>query len=289
VLKTVGILDKDAQSVPPEVETRLELRIGGVNHFTWMTKFNYDGQDYLPRWREHIAKRAEEERESASKETRDNVHGVHNNAKSKARFNACYRLELFNAYGVSPECIGHTKEYVPYYQEVGSAPVDPEPIKLFDAENRAREMAARWKETEDYAYGRKPLDEFIKSGRGDHATDIIESMWGGLGKSFYINSANRGAVSNMAHDAFLELRCHLDMHGPVPQPFGEMPRGILGLQQQVLDTHELTARAGATCDRDVLLQAMLTDPIVNNVTDAKAIIEESLERQRDALPDGWYK
>jgi alpha-galactosidase len=285
-LKAVGILDQDAKAVPSEVETRMDLRIGGVNHFTWMTKFAYDGQDYLPRWREHIAQQAQKEREVANRESDTSVH---NNAHSKARYNACYRLQLMNIFGVSPECIGHTKEYVPYYQGLGASPVDPEPIRLFDAEERAKAMAARWKETEDYAHGRKPLDEFIKSGRGDHATDIIESMWGGRGKSFYINSANRGAVTNMAPDAFLELRCHLDMHGPIPQPFGEMPRGILGLQQQVLDTHELTAKAAATCDRETLLQAMLVDPIVNNVTDAKAIIAETLERQRDALPDGWYR
>jgi alpha-galactosidase len=38
----------------------------------------------------------------------------------------------------------------------------------------------------------------------DHATDIIESMVGGLGKTFYVNVPNEGAVTNMNDDAFLE-------------------------------------------------------------------------------------
>jgi alpha-galactosidase/6-phospho-beta-glucosidase family protein len=113
-------------------------------------------------------------------------------------------------------------------------------------------------------------------------------MWRNLGKPFFINSANRGAVTNMPDDAFLELRCDLDMNGPRPQPFGEMPRGLLGMQMQVLDTHELTAEAAVTFDRKTLLRAMLTDPIVNNIADAKMIMTELLEAEKDALPAEWF-
>ena len=122
----------------------------------------------------------------------------------------------------------------------------------------------------------------------DHATDIIENMWGNLGKPFYINTANNGAVTNMAPDAFLELRCDVDINGPRPQSLGPMPRGLLGLQQQVLDTHELTAEAAVACDRDILLRAMLTDPIINNCGDAEDIVDELLAQQRDILPSAWY-
>jgi alpha-galactosidase len=149
-------------------------------------------------------------------------------------------------------------------------------------------MDDRWSETEDYASGRKPISEFIADGKSDHATDIIESMWGGLGKPFYINTANCGAVTNMADDSFLELRCDVDMHGPRPQLVGDMPRGLLGMQQLVLDTHELTARAAVECDRDLLLRALCTDPIVNNIGDAKHIMDDLLMAERDALPEKWF-
>ena len=114
-------------------------------------------------------------------------------------------------------------------------------------------------------------------------------MWGGLGKKFYINSANRGAVANLPDDAFLELRCELDMQGPRPLPAGEMPRGLLGLTHQVLDTHELTVEAAVSCDRKLLLRALATDPIVNNLGDARNIMNELLEAERDHLPAGWSR
>ena len=72
-------------------------------------------------------------------------------AHSKQRFNATYQLQLFDLYGAYPTAIGHTKEYVPFFQGHGAAPVKPEPITLFDAELRTDEMAKAWQKTSGYA------------------------------------------------------------------------------------------------------------------------------------------
>jgi len=274
--KTLGILPPDAQTVPPDVQSRLDLAIAGVNHCTFLLRFRYDGQDLLPRLRQIIAERAAAER-AAPRE------------HSKARYNDVYAQQLFDLYGAYPTAIGHTKEYVPFFQGYGVAPVDPEPLRLFDAAQRAREMAAAWEITEQYADGRLTIDQFLQAVPDDHATDIIESMWGGLGKAFFINTTNRGAVPNLADDAFLELRCHVDMHGPAPLPVGPFPRGLLALQQQILDTHELTAEAAVTGDRALLRRALLTDPLGHNIADVDACIAELLAAERDALPDYWYQ
>lgn len=289
VLKAVGVLGEAAADVPSEVRNDLDLRIVGVNHFTWMIQFTYRGQNYLPEWRERLVRLAASEQATNGDVSTGGVRSRDVNAGAKARYNASYALQLMDIFGAYPDRISHTKEYMPYFQGYGEARNRPEPIAVFDAEERTRKMERHMIETEDYAFGRKPIAAFLESGRSDHATDIIESMWGGLGKRFYVNTQNRGAVANMADDAYLELRCDLDMDGPRPIPVGEMPRGLLGLEQQVLDTHELTAAAAATCDTHLLLRAMLVDPIINNIEDARAIVAEALERQRDALPDNWYR
>lgn len=66
-------------------------------------------------------------------------------------------------------------------------------------------------------------------------------------------------------------------------------RPVIGMTQLILDTHELTAQAAATYDRDVLLRALCTDPIVNNLEDAKAVMADLLEAQRDVLRPQWYR
>jgi alpha-galactosidase len=59
------------------------------------------------------------------------------------------------------------------------------------------------------------------------------------------------------------------------------------MQEIVLDTHELTAEAVAKGDMALLRRAMLTDPLVNSIADADAIIRELIEMERDVLPARW--
>ena len=215
--KLAGIVPKDSGEVTPDVLARLDLCVTGVNHCTWMLRFNHSGKDMLPRVRSDLLRQARQEQEQP---------GEH----SKARFNAAYAVKLFDLYGAFPTAVSHTKEYVPFFQGYGAAPIEPEAIALFDADARARSMAEDWQITEQYASGRRSVSRFLKQFRPDHASDIIEQMWGNLGQPYFINTPNRGAVTNLADDALLELRCDIDMHGPRPQPAGEMPRGLLALR-----------------------------------------------------------
>lgn len=274
--KEAGIVPKDATTLSPDVLNRLDLKIGGVNHCTWMVRFNYAGKSMLPRLRRRLQEAVKAEKSDPGE-------------KAKPRYNAHYTRELLDLYGVWPTAISHTKEYVPFFQGYGVKPVRPDPLQCFDAEIRRKEMDAAWVVTREYASGKRSVKHFLANVEADHATDIIESMWGGLGKCFYINTFNRGAVTNMPDDAFIELRSDVDMQGPRPQPFGEMPRGVLALQHQVLDTHELTAAAAVTADRRLLRRAMLTDPICNNIPDADACIADLFEAERDALPATWFR
>jgi len=276
-LRQIGILPEGEKTVPAEMDAKFDLRIAGVNHCTWVLRCFYDGKDYMPVLRDFVAREAKREYESRP------------TSKAKPRLNMNYALELMDLYGAFPTAVSHTKEYVPFYQGYGVTPCSPEPIICFDGYNRAEEMAEAWAETAKIADGTTPIGTFLESGRSDHATDIIESMWGNLGKRFYINSANRGAVGNLPDDAFLELLSDLDMKGPRPLPACDMPRGLLGLTQQVLDTHELTAEAAVGCDRAVLLRALATDPIINNLSDARHIMAELLEAEKDHLDPRWFR
>jgi alpha-galactosidase/6-phospho-beta-glucosidase family protein len=286
ILKNIGLLPDDANSIPADMLAKLDARTPGVNHFTWMCHLEYDGKNMMPAYREYLVKRVEEEKQRADAALND---GIDDNAASKSKHNAEYELRLFDIFGAYPNRIGHTKEYVPYFQGYGNAPSTPPPVTIFDPKLRQEKMDEMYQGSVDYATGKTPIQEFIKNGRSDHATDIIESMWGGLGKQFYINTPNCGAVSNMPDNAYLELKCDVSMNGLRPSPMGDLPLAIRGLTQQILDTHELTAKAAAEFDRDALLQAIAIDPIMNNINDAEAIIAETFERQKDGLDPRWYE
>ncbi len=262
--------------LPDEIARKFSIKIGGVNHFTWIMGCDYDGKDMMPTLRKAVNARAAEENRRAQTD-------------SKARYNDAYTKQLFDIFGIYPDCMAHTKEYVPYYQGYGVKPVKPEKLHPFDGPHRQKIMDEAMAQTRQFASGKLTKAKFMKAVNEDHASDIMESMWGGLRKQFFINTANGDAIPNLPADAFLELRCDLDMQGPRPQPVGPMPRGVLGMTHLILDVHEMTAEAAMTGDKALLRRAMMTDPLCNNIPDADACIKDLLAAEKDILPKYWYK
>lgn len=252
------------------------LQITGPNHFTWLVKAEYKGKDVAE-------KIAETLKEYAATET----NGLDTGAK--AMFNDSITYQLYKAYGYIPACTGHSKEYVRFWQGRGTHESPLGKLKLWETGDRYEWHWSMWNEVSEYTHGVRPISDFMKNTKPDHATDIIEAMWGDLDKAFYINTENGDAVTNMPEDAFLEMLCNVKMEEVKPKPIGNVPVGLRGLWQQVLDTHELSAGAAVECDRDILFQAFNTDPLAMSLEDNKAIMEKLLEEEKDMLPDKWFK
>jgi alpha-galactosidase len=269
-----GIIN-DKSEYSEEIDRKFDIRIAGVNHFTWLLKAEYEGKDVLPIIAESLKRSAETET-------------VGGDTGAKALYNDAISYQLYDIFGYVPTCTAHTKEYVPYWQGLGKLEDTIPPLSIWETEDRYKRHDEMWQQIDRFLSGETPISEYMDTFGPDHATDIIENMVGGLGKPFYINTINQGAVTNMNDDSFLELLCEVTMDGVKPLPVGEMPRGIRGMQELVLDTHELTAEAVVEGDRKKLRRAMLTDPLVNSIADADQIIEELLELEKDIIPEHWY-
>ena len=269
-----GIIGEN-EALTGEADKRFDLRIAGVNHFTWLLKAEWGGKDVMPMIAESVRRQAATETDGGD-------------TGAKAKFNNKIGYALYEAFGHVPACVSHTKEYLRYWQGLGKTADEIPPLSIWETEDRYRRHEAMWRQLEDFASGKTPIGEYMSVFGPDHATDIIENMVANLGKPFYINTPNRGAVTNMRDDAFLELLCDVDMLGPKPRPVGEMPRGLRAMQELVLETHELTAEAIAKHDKTLLRRALLTDPLTNSLADTDALIGELLEREREVLPAYWY-
>ena len=269
-----GII-KAASDWNAALDADFDLRIAGVNHFTWLLKARYQGRDVAPQIAESLRK--------------DSAYtGMDGDKSAKALHNDAIAWQLYEIFGYVPACVSHTKEYLRFYQGHGISPEAIPPLSIWETEARYDRHAAMWRQVDDFISGAIPISSYMRRFGPDHATDIIETMVGGLRQPFYINTANRGAVSNMADEAFLELLCDVDADGPRPRPVGAMPRGLRALNELVLDTHELTAEAIVKADYRLLRRALLTDPLSNSIADADAILRELLAAERAALPAHWY-
>ena len=253
-----------------------DFRIAGPNHFTWLVRAEYKGKDVT-------GKIAAELKRNAAKET----DGLDTGAK--AAYNQYITYELYKAFGYIPTCTGHTKEYVRFWQGRGvhGSPIGA--LKLWETADRYERHWDMWNQIADFNHGVRPMSEFMKITKPDHATDIIETMWAGLKKPFFINTPNGDAVPNMPSDSFLEMLCDLSMDKVSPRKVGPAPVGLRGLWQQVLDSHELTAMAAVKCDRALLERAFNTDPLTVSLEDNRAIIDELLVMEKDFLPAKWFR
>jgi len=270
-----GII-QDQSEFNEEIDRRFDFRVAGVNHFTWLLKAEYDGKDVM-------APIAEALRRSAGTENNGGDRGA------KALYNDAITYELYNIFGCIPTCTAHTKEYVRYWQGLGKTEDAIPPLSIWETEDRYKRHEEMWQQVDDFISGKYPIADYMKSFGPDHATDIIENMVGNLNKRFFINTLNNGAVTNMNNDSFLELLSEVSMDGIKPLHMGEMPRGIRGMQELVLDTHELTAEAVVERSYTKLRRAMMTDPLVNSIHDADLIIKELLEQERQMIPGYWYE
>jgi alpha-galactosidase/6-phospho-beta-glucosidase family protein len=270
-------LAPSADKITDALRSRVLIRSGGVNHFNWLVEMSCAGHDLLPAVRDSFRAAADEERRSKGDPRR-----------AKGFLSAQMASQLADALGYPPMCIGHTKEYVPYFQGHDVAARGALKLRMWNVKDRRQWMKDCWADMRKLASGRRTMEDYLAKTTPDHASDIIEAMWAGLPKRFYVNTLNNGAVTNMTDDAYLELPSVLDMNRVSPLPFGPMPRPLTGFLQRVLDEHELAVEAAVTCDRSVLRKAFLASMVAVSIPGVEACMAEMLRREREYLPKAWF-
>ncbi len=268
-------LAKSPGEISDAMRSRVLIRSAGVNHFNWLVEMRYEGRDVTPAILEQLKCDSQEMHVAASEDSK------------KALANRI-AYQLATAVGYAPMCVWHTQEYLPFFQGHDVSTQEALTLGQWRVDVRNRWMNECWEDMQGLADGTRSISDFLRDTKKDHASDIIESMWAGLHKTFYINTPNNGAVSNMPDDAYLELRSVVSMNAVQPLPFGEMPRPLLGYLHRVLDEHELAVEAATNFSRKTLRQAFLASMVAVSIPDVELCMNELLEAERDYLPAQWF-
>ena len=251
-------LAKSADKITDALRSRVSIYCTGVNHFSWLIEMTHKGKELGGK--------------------------VIESFKGNAMF-----YQLAKAMGYAPMCFWHTQEYLPFFMGHDVDRKKGLKLKKWLVKNRWTWMRECWSDMRKIASGRRGIEDFLEKTTPDHASDIIEAMWAGLNKTFYINTENNGAVPNMPDDAFLELLSAVDMNRISPLPSVEIPPPLLGYVQRVLDEHELAVEAGVTFDRQTLRQAFLASMTAVSIPDIDNCIDEMLRRERQYLDKKWAR
>jgi alpha-galactosidase len=98
-----------------------------------------------------------------------------------------------------------------------------------------------------------------------------------------VNLPNAGLIDNLPEFIVVEVPATVDKEGVHGTPLGRLPAGFGGLLCNQVAVHDLTAEAVLTGSREIALQALLVDPIVDSVRAAEGALNSILELQKPHL------
>jgi alpha-galactosidase len=261
--------------------SNLSIKAGGLNHFSVLLEAYYrdSGKDAYPDIRKNAAAYFERlpeqsyENLGATKEMLDEARGT--DSFIPGRKKAWAERELFKVllekFGYLPITTdSHLGEYVQWAHSV----VDHKGILDFYnfykrwcleqvPENRIRGTLEIefWREI--------PMIEGIVS--DSHHEELA------------VNLPNEGLIDNLPADMVVEVPGVVDGQGVHGVKLGVLPKGFWGLLNNQVSVNDLTVEAVLTGSREVALQALLVDPVVDSVEAAERTLETMLEYQKKYL------
>jgi alpha-galactosidase len=254
-------------------EAAVQARLGGINHFTWITGLRIGGQDAFPRFREMAARILAGELLVDTDETRS--YADHFKVKSR----------LFQVYGALPAAGDrHVAEFFPYFLSDGADRGAAYGIWRTSVDERYEWRAQAKATIEGLLSGRIDLRPHLKQDSGEAANKIIRALLGGEPYSGPLNLPNSGQIGNLPRDAVVETFGIVDASGASPIPFGRLPCGVASVVRRHVHNQEMTVEAALTGNRDLALQILANDPMLCELASVETMLEEMLEANRRYLP-----
>ncbi len=241
----------------------LDIISGGLNHFFWITRIadKKTGADLYPKLRDRV---------------------LHDPACPKAPPLVRKMVEIFGLYTYPSD--DHIGEYLSFaYEFTGlkwhrgwegrPVPRGPEP---------AYEVPL-----EAYVSGRRPLDDEATRRSSELAIPIILGIE--LDRKSWecaVNVPNdRGYVENIDRDGVVEVPAIMDKGGVHPQQVGALPEALAAFCNRQVAIQKLLVEAYAQRSRNLLLQCLLLDPVVDSIDRAEKMMDDMLVLQKDYLPE----
>ena len=239
----------------------LDAKAAGLNHFTWILdlRLRTTGEDAYPLLRRALKR-----------------HDPDDHPLSRA---------LFDAFGLFPSCgDNHIAEYLPYCHLERHRNWERYHLRLYDWDAAARGRKQARRRIRRLAQGHGSIED-LRSPSGERVAAIIAAALGArAAREIAVNVPNRGCIANLPDEAVVEVPGTVSRRGVRGVSVGPLPEAIAAMCRTQISINELTAEAAVTGSREAALQALLIDPMVNDVDTARAILNDYLRAHTDLLP-----
>ncbi|HUL89389.1 MAG TPA: alpha-glucosidase/alpha-galactosidase [Pseudolabrys sp.] len=181
--------------------------------------------------------------------------------------------QLFRAFGYWMTCSDdHLGEYLAYGWEAGEHGYD------FDADERGRVEFAN---TLDRVLAGSALPPDWLAPSGERGAAVIGGVLHDRRRVLESGIVpNRGAIPNLPDDAAVEVPVMADAAGIHPISLGPLPDPIAKLLHTQVSVQQLAVEAAVHASKEIALQALLIDPVVNSASAAVKLLDELWEVNR---------
>jgi alpha-galactosidase len=182
--------------------------------------------------------------------------------------------ELFRSFGYWLGCgDGHLGEYLAFGWEAGEGGYN------FDWDENERIKLNRL--IDDVLSGRSEIPDWWSMPSGERALAVITSVL--HDRKQLIESGvvfNQQVIPNLPACAAVEVPVMADMAGIHPVSLGPLPASIAKLMSVQVNVQQLSVEAAVNASKELALQALLIDPVVNSAASARGVLEELWEFNR---------
>ncbi len=258
----------------------IHVNVLGINHFTWFDEASYKGMDLFPVYHDYIDAHYEEGYEEPDKNW------------ANSTFECAHRVkfDLFRRYGlIAAAGDRHLAEFMPGTDYLK----DPETVKswkfgLTTVDWRKNDLKERLAKSRRLANGE---EEIQLKPSGEEGILLIKSLCGLDRTISNVNIPNSFLqIANLPKDAVVETNAVFSRDSIKPVIAGTIPQEVLELIKPHVANHERILNAALTCDRALVYEAFLSDPLVKGrASDAevKKLADDMIANTLAYLPVGW--
>ena len=251
-----------------EFETMKPLRekIAGINHMAWLLEiYDAKGNDLYP----EIKRRANEILE----------HPENYDTKNLVRLDYIRRFGYY-----CTESSEHNAEYNNLYiKSKYPELIDRYRIPLDEYPRRCIKQIAAWEQRrQDYLAGNVSHER-----THEYASYIMEAMVTGRPYEIGGNVLNRGLITNLPHNACVEVPCLVNRQGILPTVVGDLPEICAAMNRTNVNVQLLTIEAAVTHKKEAVYQAAMLDPHTSSelsIDDIIAMCDDLFEAHKDWMP-----
>jgi alpha-galactosidase len=259
-------IQKQYHHINEIAQEKIDILAAGINHFSWMLAIRdrKTGADLYPLFRERYHN-GFEDFEPLTREV----------------------FDIFKTCPVPGDC--HMVEYLPYTHNMNTNTWDKYDVQMYPLHQAEQDRFDMWDEIAEMADGKKSVDHLrnVHSERSEMIiSDIITNAYG---YEQAVNIPNLGYIENLPYNAIVEVPAVVSANGIHGVGVGKMPEVAAEMCRRQINLAEMVVEAAVKGDKDLMLQALAMDPMVDDPKIARALLDDYLKANREYLPQFFDK